>query len=570
MRSPRIPDLTFKSVQFGKQETPWDLRPLLYRGASGARAELVARQIWTGEHGLPILDRLPLVEKIHEYIDARLVGGGSRGTAQTTIRRLRDFFAWADRENRSVNIQSVEGTFIEWTDHLIHRKRIVGDVKEIHIYQAAIAVAKVFDSVLELRSGLIAKTRIRRPHGNKTGLGAEADKQNLERTFAFGHALLDITDALSADAIRGPIPVLIQFRTGQVYEEWLRLKPAETLKSLTEKVRPSAKQNALAKRQRWQSDQSLRNRYPLANLRIQAEILIFISQTGMNFEQVHQLAMGKFRYSSHLDGYQVYRVYKGRRHGEVAFEIFSAYREIFERYLIWRTAMFPDDTEGLLFPLIGKGRLTVVAPAFSMVQKVCDRLDIRFIGPQALRKTRVNWLLRRSRDDALTAEMHAHTQQTLIRNYELPNLQVAMEEISLFHSKTGPGRSAPGPGLCVSSEEGPKTLPFTPHEATIPDCISPAGCLFCEHQRDIDNEDHVWSLASYRYLKSLELARFRPHADARHPAFAAIERVTAKLRSFETSSAVRALWVNEALSRVEEGHHHPRWDGFVHLMEMRS
>lgn len=572
MSNLKIPDLTFKAVPFGKYATPWDLQSLLYRGASSARVELVARQISNGEHGLPISKRLPLVESIHAYIDARLVGGGSRGTAQTTIRRLREFFSWADLEDKPVDILSVEATFIDWTDHLIHRRRIVGDVKEIHIYQSAVAVAKILNNVLELRNGLMAQTRMRRPKGHKAVLGPQTDKQNLERAFAFGHALLDISDALSVDSIRGPIPVLIKFRTGQVYEEWLRLKPAGTLKTLAEKMRPSTKQSALAKRQTWQIDQSLRNRYPLANLRVQAEMLVFISQTGMNLEQVHQMRMCKFRYSSHLDGYQVHRVYKGRRQGEVAFEIFSAYREIFERYLLWRSTIFPDDAEGLLFPLIGKGRLTVVAPAFSMVQKLCDRMGIQFIGPQALRKTRVNWLLRRSRDDSLTAEMHAHTQQTLIRHYEQPNLQVAMAEISRFHSKNGVGKSAPGPGICAGAGAGPKALPSTPPEATAPDCMSPAGCLFCEHQRDIDSENHVWSLASYRHLKSLELASFRPHADADslHPALAAIDRMTLKLRSFEKSSEVRALWVNEALSRVEEGHHHPSWDGFIRLMEMRT
>jgi integrase len=545
---------------------------MLYRGASAARTELVAHQISNGEHGLPILERLPLVERIYEYIDAKLVGGGSRGTAQTTIRRLREFFSWADRENRSVDIPSVECTFIEWTDYLIHRKRIIGDVKEIHLYQSAVAVAKVLDSILELTNGLIAKTRMRRPRGHKSILGTEADKQNLEHMFAFGHALLDITNALTVDVIRGPIPILIQFRTGQKYEEWLRLKPAETLKSLSEKARPSATRTTLAKRQRWQSDQSLRNRYPLANMRVQAEMLVFISQTGMNLEQVHQLKMGKFRYASHHDGYQVYRVYKGRRHGEVIFEIFSAYREILERYLAWRNIIFPDDEEGLLFPLIGTGRVPLVAPAFSLLHKVCDSLGIQFIGPRALRKTRINWLLRRSRDDALTAEMHAHTQETLIRNYEQPSLQVAMSEISRFHLMTFQGKSAAGPGICALTETNPKALPFTPSEATVPDCVSPAGCLFCENQRDIDSEDHVWSLASYRHLKSLELARFRPHTDAdvHHPALATIDRITAKLRSFETSSEVRALWVSEALSRVAEGYQHPRWDGFVRLMEMKT
>lgn len=563
-----IPNLTFQMVLYGTHETPWDLRPFLYRGGAGANTKLVEKQIAQGTLGPPLLDRLPLVEKLHEHIEGKLAGGGSRNTAKHNIRLLRSFFAWADKVGRTVTLESVEGVYIEWADHLIHRHR-VGEISDKYVYQKAVVIAKVFDDVLERRVGLLTKTRIRRSNYLRPVLGTQADKQNLEHTFAFGHVLLDITDALSVEGILGPLPVTIRFRTGQVIEEWLRLKPPELVKSLRENTRPFNRRRAIAKRAAWEADTSLRTRFPLVNLRIQAEMLIFIAQTGMNLEQVHTLKMCKFRYQSHLDGYQVYRVYKGRRHGEVAFEIFSQYREVFERYLVWRAAIFPGDDEGLLFPLVRNGRALAVAPELFAVEKLCKKLGVRFVPPRVLRKTRINWLLRRSHDPAMTAEMHAHTQETLIRIYEQPNLQVAMVEISRFHARTNPAIVPPGPGECV--EAVPQAVPDAPPEATTPDCISPAGCLFCVHQRDIDTEDYVWSLASYRYLKSLELACFRPSAKriSPHPVIAAIDRVTAKLKYFEQSSEVRRLWVRESLARVEEEHHHPRWDGFIRLLEVR-
>lgn len=102
--------------------------------------------------------------------------------------------------------------------------------------------------------------------------------------------------------------------------------------------------------------------------------------------------------------------------------------------------------------------------------------------------------------------------------------------------------------------------------------MSPAGCLFCDHQRDLDSEDHVWSLATYRHYKSLELARYMrlSKSGAPHPAAAAVERITAKLRRFEASSEVRKCWVREALARVDEGNYHPKWDGFIQLLEARA
>lgn len=569
MNEQDIPDLTFSMIQYGKFETPLDLRPLLYWGGAGRKASLVAKHITNGSLGVPIAERLLLVKKLHEHIEGNLAGGGRRSSAKTTIRRLREFFTWADEAGRLVSLESVESAYIDWTDHLLHRQRVDGNISEVHAYQAAVAVGKVLCDVLGLRLGLLAKTRIRRAKHLRSVLGTEADKQNLEQTFAFGHSLLDITNALSVEAIWGALPVSIRFRTGQEIEEWSKLKPPERMKTLRDKVKPSIRRDALAKRTAWEADTSFRTRYPLVNLRIESEMLIFIAQTGMNLEQVHTLKMSKFRYRSHLDGYQVYRVYKGRRHGEVAFEIFNQYRDFLERYLRWRAAMFPGDDEELLFPLLRAGRVGL-QPAFSMVRKYCEKLDIRFISPRALRKTRINWLLRRSRDPAMTAEMHAHSQETLIRVYEQPSVQVAMVEISKFHNRNDPAIASPGPGLCVSPV--PQAATDAPCEAAVPDCISPSGCLFCTHQRDIDSGDHVWSLASFRHLKSLELARYRPPAkdNALHPAAAAIDRLTAKLKHFEQSNEVRRKWVSEALARVEEDDHHPSWEGFIRLMEARK
>jgi hypothetical protein len=49
-----------------------------------------------------------------------------------------------------------------------------------------------------------------------------------------------------------------------------------------------------------------------------------------------------------------------------------------------------------------------------------------------------------------------------------------------------------------------------------------------------------------------------------------MDRLTAKLKVFEQSSEIRAVWVREALARIEEEHYHPRWDGFILLMEARE
>lgn len=99
--------------------------------------------------------------------------------------------------------------------------------------------------------------------------------------------------------------------------------------------------------------------------------------------------------------------------------------------------------------------------------------------------------------------------------------------------------------------------------ATKPDCLTPSGCLFCTHQRDIDSLDHVWSLVTYRLLKSFELKAEGKTASKKvlpqHPAELVIDRLTSKLNFIQSSSPRREKWLMEALLRIEEGRYHPTW-----------
>jgi Lon protease-like protein len=540
-----IPDLTFPIVQYDGW-SPWDLRPLLYRGGAVAKIKKVADLIARRKLGAPIAARLPLVSKLHEEIAGDLQGGGSRATAYNNIWHLRRFFAWADETGHALTLELAEDVFLSYTEHLLHRVRVKKDLAESGAYQCANQISMLLGRVLERETSLLRNTRIRKAGTKKRVLGTQADKQNLENTFAFGRALLDITDALTVEAIQGSLPVCIRFRSGDALEEWCLLDPPDQVKALSDESTTAQERNrSLQRRAAWVADTSHRTRYPLFNLRIEAELLIFIAQTGMNLAQAQALKMGKFRYQSHLDGYRVFRVYKGRRSGEVEFEVYSEYRPLFERYLAWREASFPGDQEGLLFPYSqrpGRSRSSLTSRDFQATGKRCKVLNLSFVRPQKLRKTRVNWLLRRSRDPELTAEMDQHTQETLLRVYDQPHHQVAAVEVSRFHALMDPSIAMPGPGVCV--EAVPQAMPDAPPQAPKPDCVSPAGCLFCHHQRDLDSEDHVWSLATYRHYKSLELARYRPSnkGAAAHPAEATVERITAKLRRFEASSELRALW----------------------------
>ena len=567
-------DLTFPMLEYGATETPWDLRPLLFRGGAAAKVKHVGRQIAQSELGSPLPERFELVTRLHEHMTDDLAGGGSRFSVQNKISALRRFFAWIDSENVNLSLETAADTFIRWTDHLLQRHRVERNFSDGSLYDLTRLTATMLDRALDRQASLSKSTRIRKPRGKGKVHTSKADKQSLQNTFAFGHLLADVCEALTWRGTMAPLPVCISLRTGQVLELWSGLQSPEKVAARRTRPQNQAQIEAsLAARAAHDADRTLRTRFPIVNLRIESELLMFIAQTGLNLQQAHTLRVEQFHYTSHLDGYQI-RTYKNRREGEVLFEIFASYREWFERYLEWRSEWFPNEPDGLLFPLIRSGgRILEEATQFTNVTRICRELGIPLVRPRKLRGTRINWLLRESQNPQQVAELAQHTVQTLIRVYAEPHPQIAMVEITRFHQQTDPSLSPPAPGRCVSAT--PEPVGTMPKNGPRPDCINAAGCLFCTQHRDIESEDHVWSLGSLRHLKSLELARYRPsssgkHLTTEHPALLVIDRLTAKLRFFEESSEVRRLWVEEARARISEGDYHPAWDGFIRLAELRQ
>ena len=565
-------DLSFPMLEYGTTETPWDLTPFLFRGGASARVKRVARQISQGELGYILTERIELVTQLHEQLVADLAGGGSRFSVKNKIHALRTFFSWIDSEDVDLNLETVANIFVCWSDYLRHRNLVERSISESSIYDLVRLTATILDRILDRQSSLSKSTRVRKPRGKGKVHISKADKQSLHNTFLFGHFLADICDSLTPEATVGPLPVCIKFRTGQVLEHWSGLPRPDILAARITKTRhPSQIETNRLRRLAWEEDRTLRTRYSLVNLRIQSELLIFIAQTGLNLQQAHTLRVEQFHYTSHLDGYQV-RTYKNRREGEVLFEIFAGYRDWLKRYLEWRSGWFAEEANGLLFPLIRcGGRIPETATQFETLKHICQKFGVDMITPRQLRGARINWLLRQSRNPIQIAEWAQHTVETLVRVYADPHPQTSMIEISRFHQQTDPFLSPPAPGKCVSAS--PESLDLAPANAPRPDCINAAGCLFCTQHRDIESEDHVWSLSSLRHLKSLELARYRPPAlqlPTEHPALIVIDRLTAKLKFFEESSEVRRVWVEEASARIFEGHYHPAWEGFIRLAELRQ
>lgn len=567
MAKTRLPNLTFPTVHYGSIEAPIDMRWLLYRGGAKASRRHASKQIAKGVLGEPIRSRLELVQKIHIALSEKLELGGSKQTLVSNFRRISLFYKYCDLKQIDPTPKSAIEDFVEWVNYRKQQQRR-GIITENEVYEAGYKLAGVIAYALDSSSKhLLRLAGLRKPLKDKRALGTEADKQHLEDTFSFGRFLLAITEQVDSDCLTGPLPVRLSFPNGQVFEHF------SGALSQAAKDRMATPNSGLVQLSAAvHTHPSKKNRYPLYNLRIASELLIFISQTQMNLAQATSITVGHFIYQSHHDGYQVRRMYKGRAKGDVEFEIFSEYREHFERYLTWRAGQFPTSRSALLFPFVAPPNKTVqVVSPFSSIQKLARAVGYTHFGPRSLRGTKVNWLLRRSDDPELTAEMSQHSKQTLLGTYQRPHHQRAVTEVTRFWAQADPAlRSPPGPGGCTSTS--PEKLPEAPLEAPEPDCYGAAGCVFCVHNRDIDSLDHIWSLASYRHLKSLEEARQgvlqSGTGTSRTPAALTIWRLTQKLRGFESSSEVRATWVLEALERVSESDYHPKWKGFIEVAEV--
>ena len=568
-----IPDLTFPTVEYGRTETRWDLRVLLYRGSAKENVRTVSNQIADGKLGRPLRERIELVKRLHEEMTARLVGGGAKATAFATFRLLRVFVAWAEESDQPFSLESVEDTFRHWCDFL-QNQALLKAIKSRTAYTMAAIVSTILDAALERSQPLIMTSRLRSHQRSQRAVSRAADRQSLTDTFAFGKLCLDIIDSLPYEAIYGPLPVTVRLRNGQEIKLWSGLiDPAKAVC-----LQPGYKyrlntQTVLRQRADWEEDRTLRTRFPLINLRLMGELMVFIGQTGMNLSQAHNLRLTQYSYKSCIDGYEV-RDYKERRGGEVLFNIYTEYKEVFTDYLVWRKKIFGTSSDRL-FPFIREGGALETTPwDFTPLRvNICEAMGIAFVGPQKLRNIRVNWCLRRSRDPELTAEQAQHTKETLLRVYEKPSSQVAQVEIIQFWKKNDPRLGgtlmpSPAPGSCDGVPEAMQGLPSEPPK---PDCMNPSGCLFCTHHRDIDSEDYVWSTASMRHLNTIILPRFRPPAkgkadSARHVQMV-IDALTAKLKWFSDSNAKRKAWVDESLEKLAEGDYHMHWRYLIESAE---
>ena len=538
-----IPDLTFERFIGDPGSTPWTLLPLLYKGGAAMIPKIALEKISEGQLGEAIKERLPLICKFHDQISI----ASKADSADSMIRAVRNFYHFSDAYGFAITEDSLVDTYCAYADFL-HRKTLLKprardrqiswlnqplSIEAAYTYLSTLGT--LADRALERCAKLIELTKVRHDSRRKKLGRPASDKQNLEKTFYFGHMLQDICDSITLDVVRNQKDALtIQLRSGESFE----------------------RKRAAARKPEYADAYGLQA--SIINLRIEAEIQMFIAQTGMNSGNAFNLPLHHFFYVSYQDSWNV-KDHKSRRHGKVLFKIFKNYRPHFARYLKWREALFPNSPK--LFPLIVT-HSSPRRPRFvgAALHAACETTGITYFAPRDLRGTRINWLLRRSGDADVVAVLAQHRKSTLIEVYEQPSQQIAMVELTKFWQARDPTIirvASVAPGECAGA---PSPVPGIPNNAPEPDCKKLSGCLWCEDHRDIDSPDYIWALATFRYLKAIELTQGIQHPhEAGSPAELAVERMDEILQWFVKSNEQRAEWVIVANQKIEDGIFHPNF-----------
>lgn len=571
-----IPDLVLTRMPKGTHSTPWDMGRFLYRGGAAIHRRLGPKGQEIPELRTPLRERVPLISKVFNAVDGMIDRGSAPSTIEGHLEAFASFIRWVDAQEFFVLDElNARRQFRSWAEHLVHRYQVLKAIKHASAYVVAVRVASLLGYALDPATpepgrSLLKGTRLKRPLRRRKVSGRQSDKQNLSATFVFGHLMAEVCNALTVDAIRGALPLVVE--RGE--------SPSVVLKGMLKDVHldpescPNSHERERARAARAPLSPEVKSyvaRPTIVNVRIEAELLIFIAQTGMNLSQAARLKREHYRWQSDGDELNAFRVHKKRRGGEAIFRCFKAYREHFQRYQGWLDDIGLSESDDRFFPFLyhtGKAPAEHANPQFQATKYLCDSVGVKHFGPRALRKTRVNWLLRRSRNPDLTAEQAAHSKETLLRDYEEPHYQSAAAEVVRFHRETDPTLVPPGPGACVDEMRTPRAVIGSPPEAPQPDCVSSEGCLFCVHHRDVLSDDYCWRLASHRHLKLLELSLYKPSSEAaNHPAQVVVDRIQSKLIELAKGSAIRGLWVRKANDAIRSGIYHPMWDGHIQLME---
>ncbi|WP_180104066.1 hypothetical protein [Acinetobacter sp. YH12134] len=250
-------------------------------------------------------------------------------------------------------------------------------------------------------------------------------------------------------------------------------------------------------------------RMHVGTVALNAFIVIFLAQTGMNWSQLINLTWSN-NYQTDSER-QLFRTIKWRAGGkECFFELPSSFIPTFKRYLQLRDFLLGDQPcEWLFFTLgsRGLGQPSQIRSSLHNFFKFLKKIDpnLTEIHSRQWRAAKSDWLIRNT-DVSTTALVLQNSEKTVLASYIAGSETRHQEEMSNFLNQVSnavqekrdktQNITIRAVGNCSSLGE-PKAINNKIPIAS--NCVEPEGCLFCDKFKIHADEIDIRKLLSCRY-----------------------------------------------------------------------
>ncbi|WP_395589249.1 hypothetical protein [Pseudomonas sp. TR47] len=553
-------ELGFEHCDFEGNKPMTSFRYLLYVGGADTNMRSVEKLIDTGYLGAPRSSRQHLATLFHSYFE-RKFSTHSRRSVVGDVFSLRRLYKDCDSLGVDLTVENVCKNYESYSAQL-WQLLLSGkcSISAESAYRLDSDILGIIQGALELSVGTLRSafnyTELRRRGLIKV---FKIDKSNLNEGFKFGADLLDVIESFTLDACLGELPLIIRYSNAESYEYWGNLSRPEKLRGADGRLAHNVERTHVAREKKRLSG-SVKARAKLLDIRVHAEFALFVAQTGMNVSVAYCLPFEDYRCATFEGGYRV-QAYKPRRGSKVEFLIFSEYKKYFIDYLRFLKDAFPDGCD-YLFPFSIKGEKRAMEYRQTLFAALLKDSGRNCLTLKSLREKRVNWLLRETHDPEFVADVAQHTVGTMFKRYSKPNHHIASSEWASYFAERKEARPAALDGEC---------RPYSPEpikgSQVTPDCVNPTGCLFCEHYEGIESFDYIWSLLTFRYLKTSELKLIPVGRGIENsPQKSVIDRINFIVEDFSNLNDECRSWRDEAEIRILEENFH---DNYRALIEVR-
>jgi hypothetical protein len=535
-----------KNIEENDQSV-WDLTPFIYIGG----AKVIRTGRWHSKVQMLHLasERVKTIQTLKKHAIDLISSGYSFVSVKTYLNSLQAFIAFVDEKKLSLETtESIDQSLYDYAEYkfsLCNNKKI----KMHSAYRQVGSLKVLFTGAFERVNFNIEFTGLERSLPSQRVLSRKTENVMIGDATKLSRLCFDIINNFDPKSLlSGSLPIKVKVRD-EVSKELVNLTPH--------------KKNSITINKNFENTHAAQ----AFNNRVSAESMIFLAMTSQNVATTYNLRIEKFGFKPIGEKYEV-REFKHRRGGEVLFKIPKPYRPYFEQYLKFINEYAPNSK--WLFPYLKKGSGFEKRNDRSIksFKDICIKHKIPWTPPKYFRTINLNILMRLCSDEKTTADYANHSIATFRERYEFPSLQRAMIEVGRFWNKNDPlTHGMPKISLFNTPCNGvPKGMHGSTNKLPKPDCITPTGCIGCDHYRDEDSIDYVWNLYSFKYLKIIESNSHR--SDEEKPSNIVIDWANYKINWFKKSEKSKHReWDREAGMRIDEGCYHPIWSRKIEKYE---